>query len=187
MARTQWVLKKHKWKSITISFFFLSFLVWTIFKVSIEFFRILLMFYILVFWWRGMWDLSSQTRNQTCAPCNGGWSLKHWTRREVPQLLLQLDIFLSRELSEFMISRNKWKDSLRQEGEFFLILWSLWLSLWGQCLHGSFWENSILLQCEVSLIFYFLIGCCLKQQEYILRVHYKAILLELLQNRKGMS
>lgn len=187
MARTQWVLKKHKWKSITISFFFWSFLVWTIFKVSIEFFRILLMFYILVFWWRGMWDLSSQTRNQTCAPCNGGWSLKHWTRREVPQLLLQLDIFLSRELSEFMISRNKWKVSLRQEGEFFLILWSLWLSLWGQCLHGSFWENSILLQCEVSLILYFLIGCCLKQQEYILRVHYKAILLELLQNRKGMS
>ena len=52
---------------------------------------------------------------------------------------------------------------------------------------APFWENSILLQCEVSLILYFLIGCCLKQQEYILKVHYKATLLELLQNRKGMS
>ena len=119
-------------------FFKIFFLMWTIFKVSIEFFRILLVFYILVFWWQGMWDLSSRTRNQACTPCNGGWSLKHWTGGEVPQLLLQMDIFLSRELSEFTISRNKWKVSLRQEGEFFLILWSLWLSPWGQCLHGSF-------------------------------------------------
>ena len=33
---------------------------------------------------RGMWDLSSLTRNQTCVPCVGRWSLNQWTTREVP-------------------------------------------------------------------------------------------------------
>ena len=33
---------------------------------------------------RGMWYLSSLTRNQTCAPCIGRWSLNQWTTREVP-------------------------------------------------------------------------------------------------------
>ena len=32
---------------------------WTIFKVSIQFVTILLLFYVLVIWPRGMWDLSS--------------------------------------------------------------------------------------------------------------------------------
>ena len=43
------------------SFFF--FLVWTIFKVFIEFVAILLLVYVLVFWPQGMWDLSFPTRN----------------------------------------------------------------------------------------------------------------------------
>ena len=33
----------------------------------------------------GVWDLSSLTRNQTCAPYSGK-SLNHWTAREVPIL-----------------------------------------------------------------------------------------------------
>ena len=33
---------------------------------------------------RGMWDLSSLTRNQTHAPCVGRWSLNQWTTREAP-------------------------------------------------------------------------------------------------------
>ena len=33
---------------------------WTIFKVFTEFVTILLLFYVLVFWPRGMWDLNSQ-------------------------------------------------------------------------------------------------------------------------------
>ena len=41
-----------------------------IFKVFIEFFTIL--FYVLVFWLRGMWDLSSQIRDQTCTPALEG-------------------------------------------------------------------------------------------------------------------
>ena len=55
------------------SFFF--FLVWIILKVFIEF-TVLLLFYVLVFWPRGMWDLSSL--------CTGRWSPNHWTTREVP-------------------------------------------------------------------------------------------------------
>ena len=31
-----------------------------------------------------MWDLSSLTRDQTCTPCIGRWSLNHWAPRKVP-------------------------------------------------------------------------------------------------------
>ena len=37
------------------------------------------------FWLQGMWDLSSQTRDQTCVLCIGRWILNHWTTRQVPQ------------------------------------------------------------------------------------------------------
>ena len=33
---------------------------------------------------RGMWDLSSSTRDQTHIPCIRRWVLNHWTTREVP-------------------------------------------------------------------------------------------------------
>ena len=36
---------------------------WTILKVFIEFVTIFLLFYVLVLWPQGMWDLSSPTRN----------------------------------------------------------------------------------------------------------------------------
>ena len=38
---------------------------WTILKIFIEFVTILLLFYVLVFWPRGMWDLPSPTRGRT--------------------------------------------------------------------------------------------------------------------------
>ena len=44
---------------------FFFFLMWTNFKVSIEFVTILLLLYILVFWPQGMWDLSCPTRDRT--------------------------------------------------------------------------------------------------------------------------
>ena len=40
--------------------------------------------YVLIFCLWGMWDLSSLTRDWTCNPCFGRWSLNHWTIREVP-------------------------------------------------------------------------------------------------------
>ena len=56
---------------------------WTIFKVFIEFVTLLLLFYVLVFWPRGIWDLSSPTRDRTHTPCIGRQSLNQWTAREV--------------------------------------------------------------------------------------------------------
>ena len=35
---------------------------WTIFKVFIKFVTVLLLSYVLVFWPRSMWDVSSSTR-----------------------------------------------------------------------------------------------------------------------------
>ena len=57
---------------------------WTVFKVFIEFVTLLLLFYVLVFWLRDMWDLSSPTRGRTRTPCIGRQRLNHWTAREVP-------------------------------------------------------------------------------------------------------
>ena len=45
-----------------LSFFFFFFLTWTVFKIFIEFVTILLLFYVLDFWRRGMWGLSFPTR-----------------------------------------------------------------------------------------------------------------------------
>ena len=59
---------------------------WTIFKVFIEFITILLLFYVFFFWSQGTWDLSSPTKDWTCTPCIGKWSLNHWTTREVPKI-----------------------------------------------------------------------------------------------------
>ena len=54
---------------------------WTIFKVFIEFFTILLLCYVLVFWLQDIWDLSFLTRTL----CIGRQSLNHWITRKVPQ------------------------------------------------------------------------------------------------------
>ena len=58
-------------------FFFFPrfFFMWTIFKFFIEFVTILLLFYILVFWPPGMWDLSFTTGSRTSIPCIGRQTL----------------------------------------------------------------------------------------------------------------
>ena len=68
-------------------FFFKMFFMWTIFKVFTEFGTILFPLYVLVFWPRGMWDLSSPASNQTRSPCFGGQSLIPWTTSGVPVIL----------------------------------------------------------------------------------------------------
>ena len=47
---------------------------------------LLLLFFVLVFWPRGMWDLSALTKDWTRTPWIGRLSLNHWTTREVPWL-----------------------------------------------------------------------------------------------------
>ena len=61
---------------------------WTIFKVFIEFVTVLLLFMFWIFWPRGMWNLSSPTRDWTCFLCIGRQSLNHWTAGEVPTVPL---------------------------------------------------------------------------------------------------
>ena len=56
------------------------------FKVFIEFVTILLLFYVLAFWPKGMWNLWSPTRDQTCTSCIGRWGLNHWTTRPFSSL-----------------------------------------------------------------------------------------------------
>ena len=68
-------------------FFFLMEEISSFLKVFIEFVTILLLFYVLVFWPRGMCGLSFPTGDQTRTRCAGRWSLNHWTTREVPLLL----------------------------------------------------------------------------------------------------
>ena len=53
---------------------FFPFLMWTIFKVCIEFVTTLLVFYDLVFFGREDCDLSSLTGDLTCTPGIGRWS-----------------------------------------------------------------------------------------------------------------
>ena len=43
----------------------------------------MLLFYVLVFWLQGMWELSYPTRDWSLTPCIGRWSLNRWTAREV--------------------------------------------------------------------------------------------------------
>ena len=41
-------------------------------------------FLIYLFWWKGIWDLSSPTRDPAHIPCIGRRILNHWTTGEVP-------------------------------------------------------------------------------------------------------
>ena len=65
------------------------FLMWTIFKVFMEFVTVLFLFYVLVIWPWGIWDLSFLTRGQTLTPCIGRWSLNHWTAGKPPACAFQ--------------------------------------------------------------------------------------------------
>ena len=76
----------------TLTYFFLKvffssssffFLMWIIFKVSIEFVTLLLLFYVLGFWSGVMWDLSFPTRDGTYILYIGRQILNHWTTWEV--------------------------------------------------------------------------------------------------------
>ena len=56
---------------------------WTMFfKVFIEFVIVLLLFYVLFFWLKSMWDLSTPIRDQTHTPSTGRRSLNHQTTGE---------------------------------------------------------------------------------------------------------
>ena len=57
-------------------------LMWAIFK-SLIFYNIAsALIFVLCFWLWGMWDLSTLTRDRTCIPCIGRWSLNHLAKSQ---------------------------------------------------------------------------------------------------------
>ena len=93
-----------------ISFFvFLFFLMWPLLKVCIEFVTILLLFYVLVLWPRGMWYLSSPTRDRTCTPCIG--LLNHWTTRDLSFVIDHHLIYI------FLINKSQKTSLLCTQGQ----------------------------------------------------------------------
>ena len=88
----------------------------------IEFITILLLLYvhmyihICFFCLRGMWDLSSLTRDQTCTSYIGRQSVNHWTTREVPRIWLWCQLV---EGGEWTRVRNVWENSVPDMKLFF--------------------------------------------------------------------
>ena len=76
-------------------------------KVFIEFATILLLFYALVSWPRGMWHSSSQTRDRIYTPYIRRWSLKSLDLQRSP-----LDSFLSESESCSVVSDSLWPHGL---------------------------------------------------------------------------
>ena len=66
-----------------MGFFFFFFWCGPFLMVFVEFVTIRFLFYVLVFWPQGMWDLSSPTRDWTHTSCIGRQTLNHWATREV--------------------------------------------------------------------------------------------------------
>jgi len=81
----------------------------------------LFLFYVLVFWPWGMWDLGSLTRDQTQSPHVGTWSLNLWTTRKVPPLT-----FL---LAEHTSPDRDWKYEMPSQHPL-LVAWSHSLISW---------------------------------------------------------
>ena len=67
-------LTQSGWSIISSSSFFFFNVDVDHFKAFIEFATTLLLFYVLVFWPQGMWDVSFPTKNQTHSPLH--WKAK---------------------------------------------------------------------------------------------------------------
>ena len=78
-----WEYEKSKRKKLAIRLYFLN-----CHHPPHVFFEFVtkLLFYVLFFWPRGMWDLSPLIRDQTCIPCIGRRGLNPWTARQVPPI-----------------------------------------------------------------------------------------------------
>ena len=104
-------------------------LMWTVFKVFIEFVKILLLFYVLGLGLWTVWGLSPLTRALTHTRCVGRWSLNHWAARRVSRFLFLLfhvscshpispssTTSQSKDVSIFLWSHRAWHHKLRVYG-----------------------------------------------------------------------
>ena len=73
------------WALLGNLLFFFFFLMWTNFKVLVEFVTVLRCLMFCFFRLQGIWDLSSLTRDRTCI---GRRSVNYWTTREINLNLL---------------------------------------------------------------------------------------------------
>ena len=107
---------------------------WTVFKVFIEFFTILLLLHflkilllLLLFFFAktsAMWDLSSSTRDQSLISCIGRQSLNHWMAREVPTSILRWNNIPLYVSTTFCLSTHPFMDIWIAS-----ILWLMWIML----------------------------------------------------------
>ena len=76
------------------------------FEIFIEFITILLLFYVLVFWLQGLWDLNFPTRDRSCTPALEGDVLTTGPAPpgEVPNFISLLGKYIYRERNSQMIS-----------------------------------------------------------------------------------
>lgn len=73
-----------KMEIYTLIFLYIIFLMWSIFKVIIEFSSYsIALSHVLSFWTLVMWGLSSLTRDEPASPASKGRSYNHWTPREI--------------------------------------------------------------------------------------------------------
>ena len=80
-----------------VFFCFLLCFLWcgTFLKSLVNFLQYSFCFMVCFFFWpQGTRDFNSPTRDWTCIPCIGRWSLNHWTAREVPGKVLVLILAL---------------------------------------------------------------------------------------------
>ena len=112
------------------------FLMWTIFKVFIEFFTIFLLFYACFL---SFFFLSSLTKDWTLNLCIGRWNLNHWTARKsqlpgfndrLPGIIVSACVFSSSFLR--IVSRTSNMP--------FILMLSLWYVKYFWYHHITAWE-----------------------------------------------
>ena len=116
---------------------------WTTFKILIEFVTILFAFWD--FWAKGMWDLSSRTRDWTHIPCIGRWSFNHWTSPEELLFISHGGGVGGTLHTEFMKSQEK--------SQKFMYFRKGFVVLWNQLVDWGKWKSSEFLTLKLSLVF----------------------------------
>ena len=113
----------------------------------------LLLFYVLVFWLQGMWDLSSPTWDCTCTRCTERQSLNHWTAREVlhPPVIVSTSTVL--DFHQFLFPRIGYAGyltiwiSLYPASCYTIISWVFFFFFFFFCLSLNF--DSLSLKCAL--------------------------------------
>ena len=123
-----------------VFFFFKDFFFWCgpVLKSLLNFLQYCFSFMFLVFWRRGVWDLSSPTRDRTRTPCIGRWSLHHWAAREV----LKWSLDSRNNMDESQVHLTKWKKPDPQKTTCRVSLF-MWLSGKGKTVRMDQWLSGL--------------------------------------------